>query len=188
MQAENFEVSERGQFAGESHSSSAPSLALDALNRMGGDSALAINMLADRLLADPELIEANLAAMAKSWAREQVGAALTEWRAQIIRQASGIVPRPPAYAGQLAAAMVAEHSRMMDFPLYGGKRLGDATIAEVRESAASYAAISRDTGRKARWQAMIAEAAAATGDELAPIQSILSEATLVNLWGEADAH
>lgn len=159
-------------------------LEVAALDATGGDVVRAIDYMVERVLENEDMLRAHREEMCRIWARQRIGNALQSWRHKIIKYAEN----PARFADQLAGAMGAEYSRLMDMPLFGGKRLGDATALEIRESANRYASISKDAARKARWQISVADAAEQGGSAELPIKSILSEATLTKLWSDADAH
>jgi hypothetical protein len=69
---------------------------------------------------------------------------------------------------------------MMSFPLPGGKKLGDATGAEVAEAARHYNAKARDMSWKARWLEAIAARAGAE-----KVGKVLTEADLQKMKLEA---
>ena len=64
-----------------------------------------------------------------------------------------------------------------------GRRLGDATRAEVEEAAAYYGKIAADTGFKQRWLAKVAAAAPKRGT----VSDKLDAAALLRLQKEATA-
>ena len=68
---------------------------------------------------------------------------------------------PPNYdaggKGDRVAALAEGNAAMlMDFPLPGGKRLGEATADEVRTAAEFYSKQAGNMAHKARWLSMIA--------------------------------
>lgn len=66
---------------------------------------------------------------------------------------------PPNYseAGN-GDRVIALARTLLDFPLPGGRRLGDATRAEVVDAARFYTSHAEDMAHKARWLARVAEA------------------------------
>lgn len=156
-------------------------LALAALDDAGGDLETAADALSAKILSSPDLIKTHLAKIVEAWAHEQIRFALRDQRKSIVRSASAM-SRPG-----LDAAMRNELARLMDMPIYGGKRIGDATPAEIRASAGQYRTSARSYGVQATWQEAVAAAAEKNGPADKPIKSTLSEATLAKLWEEADA-
>lgn len=157
-------------------------LARAALDDADSDLEAATDALTAKLLASPELIKTHLRKIVSEWARQQIMAVLKGRRQHIIE-----VARTGSFQEGLQTAMRNELTRLMDIPIFGGKRLGDATPEEVRESAARYNALAKDTARKAHWQQLVADTAEKNGGASSPIASTLSEATLNKLWEEADA-
>lgn len=70
---------------------------------------------------------------------------------------------------------------LLAFPLPGGKKLGEATRAEIAEAASFYEAQSQDMGAKARWLRLVAQAV--TGRKKAG--TCLTEERLRELQDEA---
>ncbi|AJA07461.1 hypothetical protein SKP52_02630 [Sphingopyxis fribergensis] len=151
-----------------------------ALDDAGGDPQAAVEMLTDRILAEPEIVQSHLRDWAKAWAHAKVHSLLANQRKRILGTATGT-----GFAKALAAGMEAEMGRWMDMPLYGGKLMKNATPDEVRESAASYQAIADHNAGEARWQRKVADAADAKGGGI--IGKVLNEKTLAALRSEADA-
>lgn len=152
-----------------------------ALDDAGGDPEKAVELLTDRILEQPDIIQAHVRDWARAWAHGKVHDLLSTKRASIILAVSN---NSGNFANSLAVAMKNERDRMMDMPLFGGKRLADATPEEVRESSRRYSALASDTARKARWQSMVADAAEAKGGGI--IGKALTEKALTQLWEKSD--
>ena len=138
--------------------------------------------MADKLLGSPDLLREHLTTVVRQWARAQILSIIGKRRMQIVANQGG-----QNFRESLDTAMRNEYGRFMDMPLYGGKRLGDATPREVRESAEQYGAISKDARRKARWQEAIAAEAYKQGKAHEPIRNTLNEAALARMWEDANA-
>jgi len=91
------------------------------------------------------------------------------------------------FKSALTEAVNANYSRMIDSPIWGGKRIGDATPEEIRESARQFDLHGKSMIRKARWQVAVADAAEANGAGVnEPVRSALTPKTFEQLWEEAD--
>lgn len=151
-----------------------------ALEEANGDLVGAVNWLTSQIMAEPRIVgDEQLASWARAWAYAKVHSAIASERKTALRPVTN-----DTFASALSGAMQSELTRMMDTPLFGGKRLRDATVEEVRESARRYALIAEDTGRKARWQSAVADAAEKKRGKT--IGTALDEKTLTRLWDESD--
>jgi hypothetical protein len=160
----------------------ASELAAQFLADANDDRDRAAELLADYLLSRPALLRVHLMSLVLTWAKGQIGAALSKRREAIISAAS----RPDS-GERLVSAMRNEFTRLMDMPLYGGKRLGEATAVELRESARQYAQLAKATSTQAAWQEKVAAAAEKNGSPTDRISAVLSEKTLAKLWEETNA-
>ena len=151
-----------------------------ALDDAKGDPVAAVELLTKRILADPDIVRDDFHKWAHSWSHAKVYGLLAQQRRTILR-----VVNSDNFASALSSAMNNEMVRLMDMPIFGGKRMADATPAEVRESAKRYELLADDTARKARWQNMVAAEAEKVGADV--IGAALTEDALVRLWGAADA-
>ena len=151
-----------------------------ALDEAGGDAPRAVEILTDRILANPEIVQAHLPDWARAWAHAKVHGLIASKRQAILRVAG----RSDGFANALVGAMSNELARLMDTPIFGGKRMAEATPEEVRESATRYQALADNNARMARWQRLVADEAAAKKGST--IGETLTEATLARLWSEAD--
>lgn len=153
-----------------------PNLAAEHLRKAEGDTAEATRSLIALLTGDPSVRAAVIDAAVEEAARSMVGHAMRAERAAIW---SGRAPTPKtsvtAFAGGMARSL-------LDFPLAGGLRLGDATREEVAAQAALYAALRDDAARKARWLTAIAAAL----PEGARVRDAMTEAQVSALREEAD--
>lgn len=152
----------------------------EALEEAGGDLIAAIELLTSRIMAEPRIVgEDQLGSWARAWASAKVYSLIAHDRKASLRPVAN-----DTFGDALKGAMQAELTRMMDTPLFGGKRMRDATVEEVRESARRYALLAEDTGRKARWQELVAEAA--EKKRAKTIGTALTEKVLVELWDKSD--
>ncbi len=69
---------------------------------------------------------------------------------------------------------------MMNFPIIGGKKLQDATRAEITDTAEYYATIAATHNQRACWFRAIAQA---MPDDAKTVADIFTEERLVELWG-----
>ncbi len=152
-----------------------------AFDEANGDPPKAVEILTARVLAEPEIVSAHLSDWARAWAHAKIHGILAAQRKSILRS----VGSSDKFGNSLAAAMSNELGRLMDMPIFGGKRLGDATPYEVRESAARYQAIANNNATEARWQLMVADEADEKGGGI--IGKVLNEETLTRLRSEASA-
>jgi len=151
----------------------------EALAGADGDMVEAVNILTARILSNGDA-QRMMPEWARAWAYDRVHELVAQRRRVILREAPS-----KDFGPSLQVAMRNEIGRYMNTPIFGGKRLGDATPDEVRESARRYGLLANDANRKARWYEMIADAASKKGD--APISKTLSEQALAQMWEQSDA-
>lgn len=101
--------------------------------------------------------------------------------AQCRRQRRQIWTPPNYEAGGNGDRVIALARSLLDFPLPGGRRLGEATRDEVVDAARFYAAQADDMTHKARWLARVAEALS----DAQCVADALDEARLAELQKEA---
>lgn len=156
-----------------------------ALEEADGDMQQAVEIMTDRLLENPAYVKSLLREWAKAWAYDRVHSFVALKR-RIAMQAR---PNDARAAEALRVAVRMNALRVMDTPIFGGKRLGDATVEEMRESARRYEMLADDTRRKACWHALIAdEAEKRVGvSSETPIGDILSEEVVASLKEQANA-
>lgn len=151
-----------------------------ALDDAGGDMIRAVELLTSQIMAEPRIVgKEQLGTWARAWAYAKVHALVANERKSSLRPVGN-----DSFGEALKGAMQTELTRLMYTPLFGGKRMCDATPDEVRESARRYAMIADDTGRKARWQEAVAEAAEKKRGRT--IGEALNEKTLARLWDQSD--
>lgn len=169
-------------------------LARLALAEAPGPLENAVAWAAEWLEKNPDWRESHRKEMEVVWLRHAINGAICHERKVSNglptgggrTSASNVIPMP---ANTVAAAIADNYSRMMDFPLWGSsKRIGDATVAEIRASAEGFGKQGRTLLRKERWQLAVADAAEKNSDNPeAPIRESLPERTLARLWEESDA-
>lgn len=99
-------------------------------------------------------------------------------------QPANILP----FQSALTQAVNANWSRMMDAPIWGGKKIADATPDEIRESARNFALNGNSMLRRSRFEIAIAEAAEKNGaGSNEPVRNVLSPTTFEQLWEKSDA-
>lgn len=164
-------------------------LALDACDNLIAD---ATQWAVDWMSANPAWVARYQDEMARRWMLNHLHRAVNDQR----HLATGGAPahhagnraqeNVVAFQSQLTATIADNYSRMMDAPLWGGKRIGDATPPEIRESAEQFAKSGKAMTRKANWQTAVADAAEKNGvGPTDKIRESLSERTLAKLWEES---
>lgn len=114
-----------------------------------GDMPSAIEALYRDITARPDVLNAILPQVLRAWCREQVGQYVSR-----VRLASLPTPEDPSRGNRLRSAIA---TSLFDFPLPGGKRLGDANASEIREGASAYQRTADDAEHKARWLTIVAD-------------------------------
>lgn len=153
-----------------------------ALDDADGDPQAAVEILTERILAQPEIVQAHLPEWARAWAHQKIHGLISSKRQAIIRA----VNSNTSFTDALGAAMQSNYNRLMDMPIFGGaKRLADATPEEVRESAARYQSLAAINSQQARFQRKVADEAEKKGE--GTIGKVLTEEALTRIWSEADA-
>lgn len=150
-----------------------------ALDDARGDMMEAVKILTARILANGDAVR-MMPDWARAWAYDRVHELVAQRRRVILKEAPS-----KSFGPNLEVAMRNEVGRFMNTPIFGGKRLGDATPEEVRESARRYGLLADDASRKARWYELIANEAAKKGDK--PVSETLSEDDLAQMWEKSDA-
>ena len=112
---------------------------------MPGAEAALFNVITN----DPDLLNEIMPQVLRAWCREQVGQFVGEIRLAAIQPVDN-----PSQGNRLRAAMA---TSLFDFPLVGGKRLGDANSQEIQASAQAYADTAQDAAHKSRWLSRVAE-------------------------------
>ena len=114
-----------------------------------GNMSGATESLFTTISRDQAMLGHILPGVLKTWCREQVGDYVGRLRVMALAPVEN-----PSQGGRLRAVIGAT---LFDFPLPGGKRLGDANAAEIRKGAESYSDAASDAAHKARWLAMVAD-------------------------------
>lgn len=145
----------------------------------GRDPTRTVDHLVARVKTDPAFRDQHLDAMAREWADRCVRSVMTSIRSNVVA-----ANNPSRLASALELAGRNEAVRLMDMPIWGGKRLGDATPPELDESALNYAKQSKDMAIKSRFQARIADLVRKHAGEDATVAQAVSAATLQQAWDE----
>ncbi|RYG81390.1 MAG: hypothetical protein EON59_14700 [Alphaproteobacteria bacterium] len=130
--------------------------------------------------------------MARRWANDTVGreimtASQSTFGVRRVGHAASEATVVP-FQSALTEAVNSNFSRLMDSPIWGGKKIGDATPEEIRESARQFGDNGRTLLRKSRWQLAIADAAEKNGAGInEPVRKVLSPKTFEQLWEQTDA-
>lgn len=114
-----------------------------------GDMPGASNELYRRITSDQDALNEILPGVLLTWCREQVGGFVGSIRLASIQAA------PDADQSSRIRRVIAV--TLFDFPLPGGKRLGDANAGEIRDGAAAYGRTAQDALHKARFLNRVAE-------------------------------
>lgn len=117
-----------------------------------------------------EMVEAMMPQIAKAWCTDQV-------RHHVGRiRLAAVTPFDPASGSERLRSVIT--ATLLDFPLPGGKRLGDANSNEVREGAQFYLRSASDASHKYRWLMAVAERVGRANS----VQTKLNEAACDALW------
>lgn len=117
----------------------------------GADSDMpaATEALYGAVVSRQDLLNDILPKVVRSWCREQIGEYVGRLRAASL-------PEPDDTGrGERLRGVIARS--LFDFPLPGGKRLGDANAADIRAGAEAYDRSANDAAHKARWLSRVAE-------------------------------
>ena len=165
--------------------------ALAALRQANNNVQEATAILMQRVMSDRELFWSVMKPFVRLACSETLNNIVRHQRQSIWNKTVEPVPAPAAALRPVAtahtgparvAALVRGTVRgLMDFPLPGGKRLGDSRRGEILEAAHSYKTQSDDMGAKARWLTLIA--GRLDDDDL--VRTALTEADLTKLRQEA---
>lgn len=157
-----------------------------ALERADYDRERAVEELVKLIMDDEVYVKENFERIMSHWARSLIQNASCRQRKAVTREIK-IVDRG-VFSENLRDAMRNARIRMMDDPVYGGKRLGDCTIVEVRESASEYAKMARSHDARAKFHSAVAEEAARNAQaETDRIRDVLTEQTLLRIKEQTDA-
>lgn len=130
---------------------SVPQLAKQAFDQVGGNMPAAANQLAAMVMADPAMLADIMPSAIRAWAAEMVGSYVSAVRVQSV---ASITQDATQRGGRLRVALAAT---LFDFPLPGGKRLGDANASEICDGAGRYQEQAKDMDHKSRWLSAVAD-------------------------------
>lgn len=125
------------------------SLVRDAWEGHDGDMPGAIEELFATVSGNQALLAEILPGVLRSWCRDQVGDYVGRLRIAAIAPVED-----PARGNRLRSAIA---TSLFDFPLPGGKRLGDANAKEILTGSEAYNASAQDAAHKSRWLAAVAD-------------------------------
>ena len=125
-----------------------------ALNEAGGNVRQATDILVARAIEDREFLQQHFHEVIRRACYDAVAACVRQER-----RAVWVMPQPTTEQRRRQIVSMAEGVRqtLHDFPLPGGKRLGDATREEVIEAAEFFGKQARDMAWKSRWLAHVAQ-------------------------------
>jgi len=155
---------------------SANTLAASILDELNHDCAAAAAELERRVLADDALFQEVMMPLVRQACVSFMSVVVRSRRASSC--ASVTSQADSAIAG--TSALVARASSLLDFPLYGGKLLRNATAAECTDSARQYEKQAADMAGKGRFLRSVAKQA---GDRV--VGQALTEIELVRLFKQA---
>lgn len=122
-----------------------------AWSRHPADMPAAVEELYSMVTSDPVFMEYQLPNILKAWCRVQIGDHVGAIRLKALSRA------PVDLGGRGHRLRAAIANSIFDFPLPGGKRLGDAYASEIVVGAEAYEATAGDALLKARWLRLVAE-------------------------------
>ena len=140
-----------------------------------GDMPGAVTALYNEMLATPAMLNEIMPQVLRAWCRVQIEQHVGMIRAASLRQRHDYSNRSARLQGVFMATL-------FDFPLPGGKRLGDANAFEIREGAAAYQGTADDAAHKARWLARVAERVGRKNR----VEGAVKLAELEALWTESE--
>lgn len=117
-----------------------------------GDMPGAANALYATVSGSPDLLNAVLPKALMEWCREEVSQYVKKVR---VASLFAVTPEVASRGSRLRSAIA---RTLFDFPLPGGKRLGDANAREILDGANAYSESADDAAHKARWLARVAQA------------------------------
>lgn len=177
MQVQDIQTSERGRSRFETQYPSAPSLVTRAWNESENSIEDAVDILFDCVVEDKEFLADKMPEILRTWCREQISShvsrvRLTAWTA-------------PNYSKTAKSDRVRNliSNLLMDFPLIGGKRLGDGTKEDVLASAAFYSEQARILSHRGRWLNAVAQKVKGNST----VSQVLTEADLRDLQEKTNA-
>ncbi len=177
MSAQVSQTSEGGHGDCATQQRPAPSLVTRAWNDSDGTIEDAIGILFDYAGRDKTFISEHLPALLKAWCRDEISGLVGAIRLKAWR------PPNMSETGNGARLRAAFKMTLLDFPLPGGKRLGDASAQDVRDGATHYALLAADTAHKARWLFKVADAV--PDDEM--VSQVLTDTDLRKMQEETSA-
>lgn len=127
-------------------------LARSHLDDADGNLSVAIDSLTELLLRDRKLLKLLIEQVCREAIRSYTRVAQGNTRFAIIQSISSAARRAQGEALNRATMKL-----LLDYPLGGGKKLRDATRAEIIHSADVYEKIAQTNGQRAKWLRLIAQ-------------------------------
>lgn len=128
--------------------------ARDFLVAAKGDVALATKRMAQKALDDHAYLRRFLTETVRAGCAEAIAKAQREQRGRLW---NATAPNPERARAQVIALAAGTIRSLMDFPLPGGLRLGDAGRDDVQVAAVFYGKQAKDMAGKSRWLHLIAQ-------------------------------
>jgi len=153
-------------------------IAVEELRHAGGDRAEAISAMVQRLLSDEILREALIVPIVRNVCQQQISLAVRNQRERVWH-----APTRKAGQSRVRTAAAVNKLSLMNFRLPSGKRLGDASGAEVRAASVDYLTQGRDRTIKGRWLGAVADAVPVNKI----VRRVLDETRLGALRSKAEA-
>lgn len=149
-------------------------VARQALTDAKGDVVRATELMVGRVLRDQTLYRQLLDPLARTACYDVIRQICRSDRRAIWNSAQ---PSTDDQRARVIALAGGVRASLMDFPLPGGLRLGDAQRADLSAAAAFFSRQATDMGRKARWLGLIAQS---LPDEKS-VSEVLTDARLSEL-------
>lgn len=153
-------------------------LAREAMDECHGDRDAAVALLWSWFREDRALYERLIEPLIEDGLYAAVGKVDRDTRAHL-RVVGRVAPNPDRGAAGIAAMV---ERTMLDWPLPGGKRLGDAGPADLLHAARYYRTQEASARRDARWYELIHEAMHGGSR----VEAVLSDAALARLRQRAE--
>lgn len=125
-----------------------------ALATADGEVRRATDLLYERAMTDQAFLDHHFREAIRTACYAAVSGCVRQERRAVFAMPQPTSPERRAQINALASGSIRS---LMDFPLPGGKRLGDATRGEVSEAADAYGKQARDMAWKSRWLGHIAQ-------------------------------
>lgn len=128
--------------------------AVAALAQASDDLRVATDLLAERAMADKKFLREHFAEVVRRACYDAVAACIRQERRVVWAMPQPTTEQRRAQVTAMAAGTV---YTLHDFPLPGGKRLGDATREDVVKASEFFGTQARDMAWKSRWLNHVAQ-------------------------------